>query len=65
MLAVRGTLLYNGERIGRTSGTMTTTTTSFAEITDAVDKAKGINDGSAKTQTSYQRRRQDHHSFEC
>ena len=40
MLAVRGTLLYNDERIGRTSGTMTTTTTSFAEITDAVDKAK-------------------------
>ena len=40
MLAVGRTLLYNGERIGRTSGTMTTTTTSFAEITDAVDKAK-------------------------
>ena len=40
MLAVGGTPLYNGERIGRTSGTMTTTTTSFAEITDAVDKAK-------------------------
>ena len=39
MLAVGRTLLYNGERIGRTSGTMTTTTTSFAEITDAVAKA--------------------------
>ena len=35
-----GNSLYNGERIGRTSGTMTTTTTSFAEITDAVDKVK-------------------------